>query len=134
MLHARQGEVEAKFVDCATAQLGSTSPMKVPEQCRDLSAGAGPAAQDPTPAQQEILDDAVAAAKDSTRSAAGEAFLQAERWVLWIISAVAVAIGLLTLTLPRRNRFADVELEDGGTAPQLGDADADSTQKSADER
>ncbi|NLE82814.1 MAG: MFS transporter [Rhodococcus sp.] len=127
-------QVEAKFVDCATAQLGSTSPMKVPEQCRDLSAGAGPAAQDPTPAQQEILDDAVAAAKDSTRSAAGEAFLQAERWVLWIISAVAVAIGLLTLTLPRRNRFADVELEDGGTAPQLGDADADSTQKSADER
>lgn len=127
-------QAEQKFVECATAQLGSTSPMKVPEQCRDLSAGTGPAAQDPTPAQQEILDDAVVVAKDSTRSAAGEAFLQAERRVLWIISAVAVAIGLLSLTLPRRNRFADTELEDGGVAPQLGDTDADTTQKSADER
>lgn len=130
-------QAEQKFVDCATAQLGSTSPMKVPDRCRDLSAGSGPALQNPSPAQQELLDDAVTVAKDSTRSAAGEAFLQAERRVLWIISAVAVAIAALSLTLPRRNRWSESEVEvsvGGGVGPQLGDSDTDGVEQTPNER
>jgi EmrB/QacA subfamily drug resistance transporter len=94
---------EETFVRCATEQLGSTSPMKVPDQCRSLGSGGASLGA----AQQQIADSAVVAARESTRSAAGEAFLQAERRILWIIAAVAAAIGVASLTLPRRNRPAD---------------------------
>lgn len=46
---------------------------------------------------------AVTAAYASTRSAAGEAFLQAQRSVLTIISVIALAIALASLGLPKVN-------------------------------
>ncbi|MBC2643499.1 MULTISPECIES: MFS transporter [unclassified Rhodococcus (in: high G+C Gram-positive bacteria)] len=94
---------EETFVRCATEQLGSTSPMKVPDECRSLGSGGASLGA----AQQQIADSDVVAARESTRSAAGEAFLQAERRILWIIAAVAAAIGVASLTLPRRNQPAD---------------------------
>lgn len=94
---------EEAFVRCASEQLGSTSPMKVPDECRAPVSGGAPLGA----AQQRIADSAVVAARESTRSAAGEAFLQAERRILWIIAAVAGVIGVASLTLPRRNQPVD---------------------------
>ena len=122
---------EETFVRCATDQLGSTSPMKVPDDCRSLGQGNATALG---ASGQQIADSALVAARESTRAAAGEAFLQAERRILWIISAVAAAIGVASLTLPRRNRQG--EAESGGTArrrPQLGDTDAHPAEQSAHE-
>ncbi|WP_072687960.1 MFS transporter [Rhodococcus marinonascens] len=102
-------QAEETFVRCATEQLGSASPMKVPEGCRSL--GAGGAALGAS--EQLIADSAVVAATESTRDAAGEAFLQAERRILWTISAVAAAIGVASLALPRRNQsIEDESVED----------------------
>ncbi|WP_084385489.1 MFS transporter [Rhodococcus sp. WMMA185] len=118
---------EETFVRCATEQLGSTSPMKVPEECRSL--GSGGAALGAS--GQLIADSAVVAATESTRNAAGEAFLQAERRILWIIAAVAAAIGVASLTLPRRNpSVEDESVEDESVdavryRPQIGDTDSD---------
>ncbi|NLU81887.1 MFS transporter [Rhodococcus sp. HNM0569] len=96
------------FVDCAREQLGSSSPMRVPEHCTRTPGGDGTL----DPNTQRMADGAVAAATQSTRAAAGEAFLQAERRVLWTIGGVAVVVGALSLTLPRRNRLVGDEESD----------------------
>ncbi|MDV8003841.1 MFS transporter [Rhodococcus sp. IEGM 1318] len=85
---------EKAFVDCATSQLASGTPMEVAPQCRrDGSAGAG----------GQSVQVAVDAAYTSTRAAAGEAFLEAQRRVLAIIAAIALGIGLASTALPRVN-------------------------------
>ncbi|MDV6274174.1 MFS transporter [Rhodococcus erythropolis] len=85
---------EKAFVDCATSQLTSGTPMEVAPECRrDGSAGAG------GPSVQVAVDAAYA----STRAAAGEAFLEAQRRVLAIIAAIALGIGLASTALPRVN-------------------------------
>ncbi|MEV0946008.1 DHA2 family efflux MFS transporter permease subunit [Rhodococcus sp. NPDC049939] len=96
---------EEAFVRCATEQLGSTSPMKVPENCQFMGSGD----EDFGTSGQTIADSAIVTATESTRNAAGEAFLQAERRILWTISAVAAVIGVASLTLPRRNQLAEEE-------------------------
>ncbi|MFZ2175762.1 MAG: MFS transporter, partial [Rhodococcus sp. (in: high G+C Gram-positive bacteria)] len=117
---------EETFVRCATEQLGSTSPMKVPDECRNLGAGRG----ELDSASREIAHSAVVAAQQSTRNAAGEAFLQAERRILWIIAAVAAAIGVASTFLPRRNTTAAAESASGDrTGPQLGHTDSDLLEK-----
>ncbi|WP_287163957.1 DHA2 family efflux MFS transporter permease subunit [Rhodococcus sp. (in: high G+C Gram-positive bacteria)] len=85
---------EKTFVDCATSQLESGSPMTVAPECS--SKGSAVAASGPAQV-------AVTAAYASTRSAAGEAFLQAQRSVLTIISVIALAIALASLGLPKVN-------------------------------
>jgi hypothetical protein len=68
--------------------------MEVAPECRrDGSAGAG----------GQSVQVAVDAAYASTRAAAGEAFLQAQRRVLAIIAAIALGIGLASTALPRVN-------------------------------
>ncbi|MDI9899647.1 MFS transporter [Rhodococcus sp. IEGM 1409] len=85
---------EKAFVDCATSQLTSGTPMEVAPECRrDGSAGAG----------GQSVQVAVDAAYASTRAAAGEAFLEAQRRVLAIIAAIALGIGLASTALPRVN-------------------------------
>ncbi|KZF17129.1 MFS transporter [Rhodococcus sp. EPR-134] len=85
---------EKAFVDCATSQLASGTPMEVAPECRrDGSAGAG----------GQSVQVAVDAAYASTRAAAGEAFLEAQRRVLAIIAAIALGIGLASTALPRVN-------------------------------
>ncbi|MCD2103894.1 MFS transporter [Rhodococcus erythropolis] len=84
---------EKAFVDCATSQLASGTPMEVAPQCRDGSAGVG----------GQSVQVAVDAAYASTRAAAGEAFLEAQRRVLAIIAAIALGIGLASTALPRVN-------------------------------
>lgn len=95
---------ESTFVDCATAQLGSTSPMRVPPHCRPDALAANVPGAASGPAQGAVAEKAVASATSSTRAAAGLAFLQAQRQVLWIISVIAVLLGAATFAMPRRNR------------------------------
>lgn len=85
---------EKAFVDCASSQLESGSPMTVAPHC---------ASQGSAPASSQSVQIAVHAAYSSTRSAAGEAFLQAQRRVLTIISMIALAIALASLGLPKVN-------------------------------
>ncbi|MDJ0014515.1 MFS transporter [Rhodococcus erythropolis] len=85
---------EKAFVDCATGQLASGTPMEVAPECRrEGTAGAG----------GQSVQVAVDAAYASTRAAAGEAFLEAQRRVLAIIAAIALGIGLASTALPRVN-------------------------------
>ena len=117
---------ESTFVDCATTQLGSTSPMQVPEDCRPDALAAGvPGRADADPAQERIREEAIAAAAASTRAAAGVAFLEAERRVLWIISVVAVLVGAATFALPRRNRNVEEMDVEGGEDGDPGSGEAD---------
>ncbi|EOM75405.1 MFS transporter [Rhodococcus rhodnii] len=93
-------QLETRFADCATAQLGSSSPMHVPDECADAGTGA-------SAAPQAMVDSALAAAHDATRAAAGEAFLVAQQRVMWSIAGVSVVVAALSLTLPRRNRIVE---------------------------
>ncbi|WP_081880715.1 MFS transporter [Prescottella defluvii] len=95
-------QVEKKFVDCATEQLSSSHPARVPDGCADLGGGGSL-----TGAQQQIVDKALAVSLDSARAAAGEAFLQAERRVLWVVGGIGVLLALGSLTLPRWNRVEE---------------------------